>query len=58
MDENRLERIEKKLDQVLEGHSNRLTKLETEAGFIKSGLTLALAVVVGACTWAFRKVFG
>lgn len=65
MNENTLNRIEEKLDAVLEAHnkvvlehSNRLTKLEAEAGYIKAGFALALTVFMGSVAWAFEKVFG
>ena len=53
MDEKRLERIENKLDQVLESHGNRLTKIETQAGFIKAGLALLVPFVV----WVLNRLY-
>lgn len=50
MDEKRLERIESKLDRVLEEHSNRITKLETQAGFFQLGLAFVLTTVGGFLT--------
>jgi len=64
MDETTLDRIEEKLDAVLAAHnkvvlehSNRLTKLEAEAGYIKAGFAFCLALFMGAVGWAFNKVF-
>lgn len=54
MNENkRLERIEEKLDRVLEDHGNRITKIETQAGFIKAGLAFIGSLVI----WALNKFY-
>ncbi len=64
MDDERLSRIEDKqdailatLNEVVKEHSNRLTKLEAEAGYIKAGFAFCLALFMGAVGWAFNKVF-
>lgn len=49
-DQQRLERIELKLDQVIELHGNRLTKLETQAGFFQLGLAFLITSVGGVLT--------
>lgn len=46
--ERQLDRIEDKLDAVnekLDAQSNRITKLETQGGMIKLGMTFLLPVV-------------
>lgn len=53
MDEQRLARIEAKLDKVLEEHGNRLTKLDTQAGFIKAGLAFVGSLLI----WALNKFY-
>ncbi len=52
-DQQRLERIESKLDRVLEDHGNRITKLETQAGFVKAGLAFLGTLVI----WALNKFY-
>ena len=53
MDDKRLERIESKLDRVLEEHGNRITKIETQAGFVKAGLAFLGTMVM----WALNKFY-
>lgn len=50
MDDKRLERIEDKLDRVIDLHSNRLTKLETQNGYIQAALALIISTVIGVLT--------
>ena len=50
---DRLTRIESKLDRVLEEHGNRITKLETQAGFVKAGLAFVGTLVI----WALNKFY-
>lgn len=52
-----LKAMNEKLDTLVDNHGNRITKLEAEAGFIKAGFALLIATVMGACGWAFKKVF-
>lgn len=49
----RLARIEAKLDRVLEDHGNRITKIETQAGFVKAGLAFVGTLVI----WALNKFY-
>lgn len=49
----RLTRIEAKLDRVLEEHGNRITTIETQAGFIKAGLAFIGTLVI----WALNKFY-
>lgn len=49
--QDRLKRIEDKLDRVLEEHGNRLTTIETQAGFVKAGLAFLGTVLI----WALNK---
>lgn len=58
MDENRFKRLEDdvrslhdKLDLALENNGNRITKLETQAGFIKAGLAFLGSILL----WALNK---
>lgn len=50
MDDTRLARIEEKLDEVLQVHSNRLTKLETQAGFFQLALAFIFTTALGLLT--------
>jgi Holliday junction resolvasome RuvABC endonuclease subunit len=50
--EKRLDRIEEKLDEVLNQHSNRITQLETQSGFFK----LAFGSLFSAAAWLFHKL--
>lgn len=43
--------LHKKLDDVLENHGNRLTKIETQAGFIKAGLAFLGSIFI----WALNR---
>lgn len=52
--DERLERIETKLDAVLHTHSNRLTAIETEQGFFK----IALTALFTAAGWVMNKLYG
>lgn len=50
--DKRLERIEEKLDTVLQTHSNRLTQIETQNGFFK----IAFAALFSAAAWILNKL--
>lgn len=50
--EKRLDRIEKKLDDVLHSHSNRITQLETQSGFFK----IAFSALFSAAAWVLHKL--
>lgn len=55
-----LVKINVKLDLLLDvnhGQDVRLTKLEVEAGFIKSGFALLISAVGIAIAWAFNRIF-
>lgn len=56
MEDPRLQRIEDKLDRVLEHvqtNSNRITKLETQAGFVQAALALLVPFVI----WVLNKLY-
>lgn len=55
-----LKEMNGKLDEVLGGrerHENRLTKLETEAGYIKLGFLIVFSLVSYCASWVFKKAF-
>lgn len=58
----RLDRIEQAQDRVeskIEGHADRITKVETEVGWVKGSirwsLTLIVTLVGSLLTWLIRK---
>lgn len=50
--DDRLKNIEAKLDRVLENHGNRITQLETQAGFFK----IAFGSLFSAAAWVVHKL--
>jgi hypothetical protein len=54
--EERLGRMEDKLDKVVDGHGNRLTRLESQAGFVKWSLGALGAILMAIFSWALKKI--
>lgn len=53
--QEQMDRIELKLDKALIEHHGRLVKLETQAGFIRWAVTIAISLGLALFSWVLSK---
>ncbi len=57
-EQSQLDRIETKLDKLIDSHSGtklRVVKLETQAGFIKTTLLTLASFAISVVIWALNR---